>query len=85
MNWNFISCGNGAYLHNISEKDPIKIFYTEISEINDIKFNTNGRVFASGGNDGLIRLTHISKEQEILKLGEKKKSKSENVNCLSFS
>lgn len=68
MNWNFISCGSGIFLHNFLEEDPINFFESHIGEVNDVKFNRNGRVFVSGGNDGFIRLTHISKKLEILKL-----------------
>ena len=29
MDWNFISCGNGIFLHNFNDKDPIHIFNNE--------------------------------------------------------
>lgn len=62
MEWNFISCGNGIYLHNFKEKDPIHVFNSDQNDFNDVKFNSNGKVFASGGNNGIISLTHISKK-----------------------
>ena len=70
---NIASVSKSLYVHNEKEKLPNRVFTPHIGDINCCQFNHNGHVVATGGVDGVIKLTHVAREAELQSLSDQNK------------